>query len=160
GSQPGRLEADIMNDKNINRRTVFSLLASVFLLGVFAVTLQAHVKWFFPYDVVKPPLPIGEIVDATFARMFAWSVAACFLFFLIDRFVYRQTTNQASSGWWRRLDEFDKKLKRFDNAANYIMRGSAFAFALTLFVLWARGGQQFFLTPELKTSAPWVPWVH
>jgi hypothetical protein len=140
-----------MNHKNIGRRTLFCALASLLFVSLFAVTADAHVKWFFPYDVVKPPLPIGEILDGTFARLFAWSAAACYLFFLADRFIWRH----------RYLAAFDEKLKHFDAAAYYIMRISAAIFGLTLFWWWASGqGQQFFLTPELKTDARWVPWLH
>lgn len=140
-----------MNHKNIGRRTLFHSLASLLFVSAFAVTAHAHVKWFFPYDVVKPPLPIGEVLDGTFARLFAWSVVACYLFFLADRFIWRKGV----------LSAFDQKLKHFDAAAYYIMRVSAAIFGLTLFWWWASGqGQQFFLTPELKTSARWVPWLH
>jgi len=140
-----------MNSRNRDRRAYLRLLACLSWLGVFAVSPQAHVKWFFPYDVVKPPLPIGEVLDGTFVRLFLVTVAACYLFFLGDRFVYRQ-------GY---LAAFDQRLKRFDTAASYIMRVSAGIFATTLFLWWALGiGQQFFLTPELKTNARWVPWLH
>ena len=135
----------------MNRRPVLHSLALVSWLGVLAVTVQAHVKWFFDYDVVKPPLPIGEVLDGTFVRLFLTSVAGIYVFFLVDRYVYRK-------GY---LTAFDQRLKRFDAAALYIMRASAGAFALTLFLWWALGiGQSFFLTPELKTSAPYVPWMH
>lgn len=140
-----------MIHQNIGRRTLLHSLASLLFVSAFAVTAHAHVKWFFPYDVVKPPLPIGEVLDGAFARMFLWSVVACYLFFLSDRFVYRK-------GY---LSAFDQKLKHFDGAAYYIMRISAAGFGLTLFLWWALGiGQQFFLTPELKTTFRWVPWLH
>ena len=140
-----------MKHKNINRRMVLHSLASVFLLNSFAVAAQAHVKWFFDYNVIKPPLPIGEVLDGTFVRLFLVTVAACYLFFLGDRYVYRK-------GY---LAEFDHKLKRFDSVAMYIMRAAAGLFALTLFLWWALGiGPSFYLTPELKTSARYVPWVH
>lgn len=140
-----------MNYKNINRRTLVHPLASVFLLSSFAVTAQAHVKWFFDYNVIKPPVPIGEVLDGTFVRLFLASVAGIYLFFLVDRYIYKQ-------GY---LAKFDQRLKRFDNVATYIMRAAAGVFSLTLFLWWALGiGQSFFLTPELKTTAPYVPWTH
>lgn len=140
-----------MTRTNIYRRTLLHSLASVFFLSFFAVSAEAHVKWFFDYNVVNPPLPIGDVLDATFVRLFLTSVAGIYLFFLLDRYTYKH----------RYLTEFDQRLKRFDNVAAYIMRGSAGVFALTLFLWWALGiGQSFFLTPELKTDAPWVPWVH
>lgn len=140
-----------MSYKTIDRRTLIFWGAAVFLVSSFAVPAQAHVKWFFDYNVVKPPLPIGEVLDGAFVKLFLGSVVATYLFFLGDRHIYRQ-------GY---LSEFDQKLKRFDNVATYIMRGAAGLFALTLFLWWALGiGQSFFLTPELKTAARYVPWVH
>jgi len=132
-------------------RKFSNLIFPAFLLCVFAVTAEAHVKWFFDYDVTKPPTPIGEVIDGTFVKMFLVSVAACYLFFLADRYIYEEGI----------LAEFDKKLKLFDNAANYIMRAAAGVFFFALFGWWAFGmGQSFYLTPELKTDAAWVPWLH
>ncbi len=121
------------------------------MLAICATAAHAHVKWFVEYDVTKPPLPIGEVLDGTFVKMFLVSVAACYLFFLADRFIYEE-------GY---LAEFDKKLKLFDNAANYIMRTAAGVFFFALFLWWTLGfGQSFYLTPELKTTVVYVPWIH
>src|SRR5688500_18770639 len=124
------------------------ILASLMAFGVVAA--EAHVKWFFDYDVTRPPTPIGEVLDGTFVTMYLVSAALCYLFFLADRYIYEE-------GY---LAEFDKKLKLFDNAANYIMRTAAGIFFLALFLWWALGiGQSFYLTPELKTDAVFVPWL-
>ncbi len=41
------------------------------------------------------------------------------------------------------------------------MRAAAGVFFLALFLWWALGvGQSFYLTPELKTDLPIVPWIH
>lgn len=126
----------------------FSVLLLIFL---FSVSSEAHVKWFFDYDVTQPPTPIGEVIDGTFVKLFLVSVAACYLFFLADRYIYEEGI----------LAEFDKKMKMFDNAANSIMRVAAGIFFLALFGWWALGyGQSFYITPELKTDAVWVPWLH
>ena len=131
-------------------RKALQALTLIVLSTLFAATAEAHVKWFFDYDVAKAPTPIGEVLDGTFVKMFLVSVAACYLFFLVDRYVYETGI----------LAEFDKKLKLFDNAANYIMRGAAGIFFLALFGWWALGfGQSFYLTPELKTAARVVPWM-
>jgi hypothetical protein len=140
-----------MSFQNIGRRKTFRVVAPVFLLTIGTITAQAHVKWFFDYDVTKPPTPIGEVLDGAFVKMFLVSVAACYVFFLADRYIYEEGI----------LAEFDKKLKLFNNVANYIMRTAAGIFFLTLFLWWALGmGQSFFLTPELKTASPVVPWLH
>ncbi len=133
-----------------NYRKFFGVFFAVLLIVICTVSAEAHVKWFFDYDVTKPPTPIGEVLDGTFVRMFLVSVAACYLFFLADRYIYEEGI----------LAEFDKKLKLFDNAANYIMRAAAGVFFLALFGWWALGiGESFYLTPELKTASPVVPWI-
>ncbi len=137
--------------QNPELKRVLKFLLFVFLIIVFADTAQAHVKWFVDFSVREPPLPIGEVIDKTFVYMFIASVIACYLFFLADRYIYE-------NGY---LAEFDKKLKLFDNAANYIMRAAAGIFFISLFLWWALGyGESFYLTPELKTKLPFVPWIH
>jgi hypothetical protein len=143
-------EKNLMSFQNIGRRKSFQIFTAVFLLAVCAISVNAHVKWFFDYDVRQPPTPIGEVLDGTFIKLFLVSVAACYVFFLADRYIYEEGI----------LAEFDKKLKLFDNAANYIMRAAAGIFFLSLFGWWATGaGQSFYLTPELKTDSPVVPWL-
>ncbi len=139
-----------MNLQIIGKSKLFRILTTFFLTTLCTVTANAHVKWFFDYDVTQPPTPIGEVLDGTFVKMFLVSVAACYLFFLADRYIYEEGI----------LVEFDKKMKLFDNAANYIMRGAAGIFFLALFGWWAFGiGESFYLTPELKTASAIVPWI-
>ena len=127
----------------------YSFVALLFLLA--AETAEAHVKWFVDFDVAEQPMPIGEVIDKTFVYMFIVSVIACYLFFLADRYIYEE-------GY---LADFDKKLKLFDGLANAIMRAASGIFFLSLFLWWALGyGESFYITPELKTTAAFVPWVH
>ncbi len=139
-----------MSFQNTHRRKTFRALAAGLLLMSGAVAAEAHVKWFFDYDVRQPPTPIGEVLDGTFIKLFLVSVVFCYLFFLADRYIYEEGI----------LAEFDKKLKLFNRAADYIMRAAAGVFFLALFGWWAFGyGQSFYLTPELKTASPVVPWL-
>ena len=124
-------------------------IATLICLAVFSA--NAHVKWFFDYDVTKPPTPIGEVLDGTFIKLFLVSALACYIFFLIDRYIFEDAI----------FEDFDRNLKRLDNAAQFIMRAAAGIFFLCLFGWWAFGyGESFYLTPELKTTSPFVPWVH
>ena len=141
--------------ENLLKSSYFRSIAkcSLFALAIllFADVAQAHVKWFVEFDISEQPLPIGDVIDKTFVYMFIVSVIACYLFFLVDRYIYEE-------GY---LAEFDKKLKLFDGVANYIMRGSAGIFFLSLFLWWYLGyGSSFFITPELQTQSPAVPWIH
>lgn len=130
---------------------IFTAASVAVLILAFAGTGEAHVKWFFDYDVTRPPTPIGEVIDGAFVQMFIASVIACYLFFLADRYIYEEDI----------LAEFDKKLKMFDNVANYIMRAAAGIFFFALFLWPTLGyGESFYLTPELKTASPFVPWLH
>src|SRR5215204_4115642 len=115
-----------MSFQNTGRRKAFQIIGAVFLPALFAFPVRAHVKWFFDYDVTQAPTPIGEVLDGTFVKLFLVSVAACYVFFLVDRYIYEEGI----------LAEFDKKLKLFDTAANYIMRAAAGVFFLALFGLW------------------------
>lgn len=140
----------MFSENSAKRGFLSSAFTAAFVL-MGAVTANAHVKWFFEYDVTQPPTPIGEVIDGAFVKMFLVSVAACYIFFLVDRYIYEEGI----------LGEFDKKMKLFDNAANTIMRVAAGIFFAALFGWWAFGaGKSFFLTPELVTDSPVVPWVH
>lgn len=129
-------------------------LIQLAVIAVFALLLSrpvaAHVKWFVEHDVTKPPLPIGEVLNGTFIKMFLVSVIVIYFFFLADRFIYKQ-------GY---LSEFDKRLKRFDELASLIMRVSAGIFFFCLWIWYLTHGSTFYITPELRTSAAWVGWLH
>lgn len=130
---------------------VCQFLLFAFLIIIFVNIAEAHVKWFTKFDIAEQPLPIGEVIDKTFVYMFIISVIACYLFFLVDRYIYEE-------GYFA---EFDKKMKMFDNAANYIMRGATAIFFVSLFFWWYLGfGDSFFITPELTTKSNIIPWIH
>lgn len=140
-----------MTNSNAPDRMLFRSAAAILVITLCSATANAHVKWFFDYDVTKPPTPIGDVIDAVFVKLFLVSVAACYLFFLVDRYIFE-------SGYFA---EFDQNLRRLDKAAQYIMRAAAGIFFLCLFGWWALGyGKSFYLTPELITDSPVVPWIH
>jgi hypothetical protein len=136
--------------RNFNIPSVFRFGAIVVLIGLCAEAAQAHVKWFVEFDVSKAPAPIGEVLTGDFVKMFLVSVVGVYIFFLLDRYLYERGI----------LAEFDRKLKMFDNRANIIMRVAAGIFFLSLFIWYLVYGTSFYLTPELKTSAAYVPWLH
>jgi hypothetical protein len=110
----------------------------------------AHVKWFVEFDNAKAPLPISEVLTRTFITFFIASVAVTYLFFVGDRYAYKK-------GYLVALDE---RLRSFDALSIHVMRGSAAVFFLSLFAFHFFTGTSFFLTPELKTASPFVPWIH
>jgi hypothetical protein len=138
----------------VNLMTKFVWLAAFFsILGYFsfgANTVDAHVKWFVEHDVSKPPMPIGDVLNGTFVKMFLGSVVFIYTFFLADRYIHEK-------GY---LSGLDQRLKRFDEFASHVMRASAGIFFLSLWVWYLVNGTTFYITPELKTAAAWVPWLH
>lgn len=110
----------------------------------------AHVKWFVDYDVTKAPMPIGDVLTSTFISYLLVSAALVYLFFLVDRYLYRRAL----------LAGVDERLRIFDGLSVRIMRISASIFFLSLWLWYLSGAQGFYLTPELKTTMSAVPWVH
>jgi hypothetical protein len=131
-------------------RTVCGVATASVLLLLSSYPVEAHVKWFVEHDVSAPPMPIGEVLSGTFIKMFLVAVACTYIFFLADRYIHEK-------GY---LVRFDESLKRFDGFATYVMRISAGIFFLSLWIWYLYHGSTFYITPELKTLDPWVPWLH
>ena len=125
-------------------------LSSLILLAglVGSDPAQAHVKWFAHYDITHPPLPIGEVVTPQFVYFFLANVFLIYVFFWFDRYVYRK----------RILEDVLLRFTVSEPTAFLIMRGAAFIFFASVSA-YGFFDQGFFLTPELKTDARWVPWV-
>lgn len=109
---------------------------------------QAHVKWFAEYDLNKPPLPIGEVLNGQFVQFFLSSVLLIYAFFWFDRYVLRK----------RLLQDALSRYTVSEPVASLIMRGAALIFLVAISA-YGLSGSAFFLTPELKTEQRWVPWV-
>lgn len=102
------------------------------------------------YDVTKAPLPIGQVLTGTFILFLLASTFAVYLFFLVDRHMYKK-------GF---LAAFDQRLRLVDGFSIRIMRISASAFFISLWIWHLKFGTSFYLTPELKTSMVAVPFLH
>lgn len=108
----------------------------------------AHIKWFASFDVHTAPRQIGEVVNGTFLKFFIASVVVVVAFFLVDRTIYRRGV----------LTALDARLKRLDEFSILILRLSVAVFLLSVWA-WHQAFQTaFYVTPELKTTAWWVPW--
>jgi len=104
----------------------------------------AHVKWFCAYDVTKPPLPIGEVLNPIFLYCALLFAVLLFLGFLLDRLAQR-------SGWDTGVDRFLAPAAAFQPR---LMRAGVGAFFVSL---WVKGG--IILTPELTTESTLIPWL-
>ena len=132
------------------RATPLAMLAIAWAMAIPPVEALAHVKWFVEFDNAKPPVPISDVLTKTFVEFFIASVGATYLFFVGDRFAYKK-------GYLVALDE---RLRMFDALSIHIMRGAAAVFFLSLFAYHEVTGVCFYLTPELRTDSPLVPWLH
>jgi hypothetical protein len=118
------------------------------LLLLPARAALAHIKWFADFDLTRPPRPVGEVLDGPFIAFFFASIAFIYLFFVVDRYVLRRGILQAA-------------LVRYtvsEPTAFAVMRVAVLMFFAALSV-YGFTGNGFYLTPELKTGAPWVPYA-
>ena len=134
------------------RASALLCLAGLLVLAVALATgpAQAHVKWFAPYDTSEPPLPIGEVLTGQFVYFFLASILLVYAFFWVDRFVLRHGILQQPLG---RLTA-----RVTEPAVFLVMRAAVFVFFAAVSLYGLRGAG-FYLTPELRTDALWVPVV-
>lgn len=102
---------------------------------------SAHVKWFAPYDVAQPPVPVVGVMTAHFLLVLAGFVLLVFGGFVLDRLVSRSGQRTAGP-------------RRWEEAEERMVRAGTGAFFTALF---AMGG--IILTPELRTNADWPAWL-
>ncbi len=126
------------------------LLFLLFSLGIlFPADAWSHVKWFFPYDLSNPPLPVGDVFTPTFVNLYLLSVIGIYGFFWVDRYLFRKQF-------------LVDQLARYSVNAEqsfWILRISVSVFFVSLFLL-AFTGTEFLLTPELHTTNPVVRFLH
>lgn len=126
------------------------IIVSVLLSIGLVSSAQGHVKWFVEVDPSDSPRPIGDVLtEPLFINLFLVSVVTVYAFFWVDRWALRTAL----------FAQLDERMKRFDAPAIYVMRMSVALFFLTLGAWRWMFGTSFFLTPELRSDAVWVPWV-
>jgi hypothetical protein len=129
--------------KVVSRKPLWALVAGFGLLLVPRES-QAHIKWFCAYDTTIPPLPIDKVLTSTFAAIAAGFSVIMFIAYLVDRLV-------AGHEYAKRIDD---AMARGEPFISTMVRAAVGA----LFVsLWTSGG--LILTPELKTSSVYIPWL-
>jgi hypothetical protein len=135
-----------------NKKIVNVLLLAIVLYFNVA---YAHVKWFAPYNIVIPPLPICDVLTKTFVYFFLFSVACIYIFFLVDRGIIRSRFSIVASHY----DQFIHDELKLNKLSYYIMRGSAGIFFVSLWLYYIYTGKIIFLTPELFTTQKIIPWI-
>lgn len=114
--------------------------------GCFAwsPTAEAHVKWFSPYDVSKPPREVGGMLNTDFALLLTLSLLLLLCGCLIEALDRRKLLLRALNSVTGPLDANGDVLIRA-------------ACGFFLIALWTMGG--ILLTPEIKTDQAWVSWL-
>ena len=110
-------------------------------VAMLPATAWAHVKWFEPFDVSKPPAPISSVFIPNFVLAFAGFALLMMGSFLLDQLA--ATKAQAFTAPGRRADLEER-----------LLRAGTGAFFMALF---ATGG--VILTPELRTGDNWPAWL-
>ncbi len=129
---------------NIRIGLLFFLL---FFSGIlFPADAWSHVKWFFPYDLSKPLLPIGDVLTQTFVYLYLLSVIGIYAFFWVDRYLFRKRF------LFNQLARYSVNPEQ----SFWILRISVSIFFVSLSVL-AFYGTGILLTPELHTTNTVVP---
>ncbi len=113
-------------------------------LFLYARPAAAHVKWFCSYDVAAPPQPIQLVVNGDFAHLVLLTLGVLLVAGLLDR-------TPLGLAMLRSLDRVTGFLRAKTDVLIRAVLGGFFV------ALWFNGG--IILTPELKTSVAWVPWL-
>ena len=130
----------------------FLKFTRITLAGLIAIFTSesaiAHVKWFSPYTLDNPPLPLHEVITTEFFYLYIASILSIYAFFWLDRYLFRI----------KYLAGMASKLALTEEQSLLITRLATFAFFVSLFI-YGLQGSAFILTPELKTMATIIPWM-
>lgn len=127
--------------------TLLWIIGALFFVGYLPLA-EAHVKWFAPYDLQQPPLPIGDVLTREFIYFYIGSVIFIYSYFWFDRYFYQH-------------EYLRNVLLRYvisQGQALILLRASILLFFLSV-AAYGFFEQAFLLTPELKTDMAFVPWL-
>jgi len=105
---------------------------------------SAHVKWFSHFDVAEQPVLLEQAISGAFCKLVALALFVFFMAALLDRSPF--------GTWIQRV--LDWLTAPIYHNVDTLMRAAYGAFFVAL---WTKG--HIILTPELKTTAAWVPWL-
>jgi hypothetical protein len=116
------------------------------LVNAFCIeAASAHVKWFCAFNVAGQPRGLENVLCADFEILFGLTLLALLSGALAE-------VTDIGGAMLRSLDRVTFWLR--DNTETLFRAGTAFFFI----AIWAIGG--ILLTPELKTSSPWIGALH
>jgi hypothetical protein len=122
------------------------LATAIALPAGFAATAeaQAHVKWFCAFDVAGQPRGLEQVLCADFE----WLVAVSLVCLMAGCLAEGTPLGTAL------LNALDRVTSWLRTDTSLLVRATLGFFFVSL---WNLGG--IILTPELKTSAEWIPWL-
>ena len=118
----------------------------LFTLGVYialTTSANAHVKWFVPYNISEPPKVIENVLNFSCASLLVLSYLLLSIGFIIEPLALGRALLRGINVITRTLE----------SNTEIVVRAACGFF---LVALWTLGG--IILTPELKTTLPWVSW--
>ena len=123
-----------------------TLSAAIFpaLVALAPTSAQAHVKWFCAFDVMGAPVGLENVLCQDFEALVALSIALLLVGCIVESTPFGRAL-------LRSLDSVTHSLR---NRTEIIVRAVAGGFFLSLGL-----GMHVFLTPELATDLPFVPWM-
>lgn len=127
--------------RDANRAPRWPLAALLVLL--FPTAANAHVKWFCAYDVAGQPRGLEQVLCA----QFEWLTAIALIALTLGTLIERTEVGRLSTIGLNWLTQWPRE------NTERLVRGVCGAFFVAL---WTMGG--VILTPELKTTAEWIPW--
>ena len=134
-----------MNRPNRVRLPRAAAAAGVCLLVAgFATEASAHVKWFCAFDVAGQPRGLENVLCPNFEGLVGLAVLLLILGCLVDGTAFGDALQRA----------LDRVTSVIGADHEILIRAVCGFFFVTLWVL-----EGIILTPELKTTAPWVPWL-
>lgn len=129
----------------LSSQPAFRLLVLSFLL--YSSTAFAHVKWFAPYDLLCPPRPLFSVMTGSYFATFCLvMVAVMFVTSYVDVMLSHRAV--ALNGLVQRISVW------FEPNVFLFMRIGVFGFLVSVSIY-----GNVLLTPELKTTWTWVPWL-
>ena len=121
-----------------------AVAAAAASLGLFPLSAEAHVKWFCAYSVAGQPEGLGNVLCQDFELLTVIAIAAIVFGALVDRSFIGERLNRA----------LDRVFRLIAVEPDVMVRAGV---AFTLIGAFSVGG--VFLTPELKTTWAFVPWL-
>ena len=110
----------------------------------FPAAANAHVKWFCAFDVAGQPQTLENVLCPDFEQLTGLALAVLLMGCFLENSIAGLALQRA----------LDRVMSSVERHTEIIMRSACGFFFVAI---WTVGG--IILTPELKTTSPYVPWI-